>query len=175
MRRKGPPPGPEHDPRTGGRAMSEEHSTRSSEPLPTKHRNRAESPPHDDCFVVISDRGGFWDGSRWVKDYRAAWHFTATLFTDPWLACDLVCRDLRTVMGWYGAPAFFPRSKNWRAQRPPRPSAAVAPAEPSAPTEQPAAAKPARVRTARARRHLQRQQRQSEQRQRPAIGEKTGE
>jgi len=72
--------------------------------------------PHDDCFVMMSDRGEFWDGSRWVVDYRAARQFTAPPLVDPWLACERACRELQTAIGRYCVPAFFPASEVTIAQ-----------------------------------------------------------
>ncbi len=70
------------------------------------------SSTNDDCFVVLS-AGRFWDGEKWVSDWRAARQFAAPPLFDPWLECDLLCREL----GPECVPAFFPRSEVGKAQR----------------------------------------------------------
>ena len=55
-----------------------------------------------DCFVALGPEG-FWDGEKWVSDWRAARQFTAPPLLDPWLDCDRLCREL----GPGCVPAFF--------------------------------------------------------------------
>ena len=61
-----------------------------------------------DCFVAMSPEG-FWDGEKWVEDWREARQFAAP--PDPYGECRALADELRARLGIPCNAAYVPRSE----------------------------------------------------------------
>jgi hypothetical protein len=66
-------------------------------------------PVRGRCFVVCSEEGRYWDGARWVDDWRNALQFRGA--GDPYSDCALVAESLRREGARCGV-SFVPTRKS---------------------------------------------------------------
>lgn len=61
-----------------------------------------------DCFVVLSEKGCYWDGNGWVADEERAQRFICSERADAWKDCEDLRQRLMRETGLVCFPLYLP-------------------------------------------------------------------